>query len=253
MQCLSLVTCQVIAAQQEGQTIRSDSRASDSSRPSTSSTSKIGGEVEVPVRLARKGCASLPSFRPLASACALDQRFKHSGRPLRRGCEQIAQAERLLCRLRRGFVLAFSSSARGRTANRKAAPVFQVDQSLGPFLQAGHGLAQLCLAVRIELRQHFSAAFSMRQEVNEFLHQFCIRRVPDVVAVEVFQLGKVKPRQATCQSIRVRTNRPAAVSRKSRHHHGSSPAGRDSCAAPPADSPWRDRPRHRAHRGASKA
>ena len=44
------------------------SRARLSSRPSATSTSKIGGEAALPVSAARSGCATLPSFRPSASA-----------------------------------------------------------------------------------------------------------------------------------------------------------------------------------------
>src|SRR4029078_7354650 len=100
---------------------RSRIRARDSSRPSISSTSQMPGDVDLPVRAARSGCATLPSFRPVSPAKARTSASSASGFQEGRASRRGRRVESVSRPAASTSLLAWSSSSRGRLAKRESA------------------------------------------------------------------------------------------------------------------------------------
>ena len=217
---------------------RPQSAPSDSSRPSTSRTSNTGGETARPVSAARRGCAILPSFSPLASACDLisvsiaaevqsrsgnrRQNFQHSAfdarpsalrsfssfvvrldRPLRdneeRAADELGQA---------------SSNALSATGWRaRICPIPWRQFALRDRRRSRHpeaGAEPRAPARRRSVAAAFGSAgaaarleIEMRQHPAHVLGKLLVGGLTDIVPVQIIELLEVEPRRAFVDAVDV--------------------------------------------------
>ena len=172
-------------------------RARLSSRPSATSTSKIGGDAALPVSAARSGCATLPSFTPSASAKA------------RTACSSVAASQATarappraarggLAPPRRASAAAFSSSASGRSGGQEPRRIEEVDERLRALLQCRQQRDEAAGGSRRALpRRPAPPSISGRIASSRFNSVGVVGRA-DVVAVQALQLARSRSAPRPC-------------------------------------------------------
>ena len=228
-------------------------RARLSARPRITRTSKMPGEAVRPVSAARSGCATLPSFRSrsaakaltAASVAATDQSATASRTREQRG--QAACAHR-----HRAGAAAAASTASGRSAKMKAAPAMRSLRVLARSLSSGRAaftaapwVVSFAAKAAPSGRWGRAAVSVAKSSSSDWPAQ--------VVGVDALQLGEIEARRAAADAVDVEPGDHVVERHDLVVAMAPAEARRDSCAAPRADSPWRDRHRRRAPRGAWRA
>ena len=191
------------------------------------------------------------------SAILADRGFRRRRRSSRRrpsASAVVRAAAGSPCCDRPSSAAAFSSSGKRPLGEQERRAVGKLDQRLGALLQARHGGEQLRLAPRRRAGRRSPCRSPDRAG--------CAMKMSSSSSSSIWRMWMPFSASSFCEVearralVDVLDLEPAdhVVERSSpRRRHGSSRAARDSCAAPPADSPWRGRPRRRARRGASTA
>ena len=209
----------------------------------------------MPVSAARSGWATLPSLRPVSSAkvrtAASSAVGASSARPLRAAA---AARPSVLAPGRRAASPPCRRARAAASANRKAALSSSSTSVLARSFRPG--MARRACASRPASIRAASAAPSGSSGSSAFervARARASRRGADVVAVQVLELGEIEARGRAPDRVEIepldhllgRHDLVVAVAPAEPHEIVAQ--------APPADSPWRDRPRRRARRGASTA
>ena len=170
----------------------------DSSLPNSANISKSGGELALPVRAARKGCATWPSLRPFSSAKA--RAAASSAGPLQSVASRAGRTAAKLTRPSGDSNLAAASSRlRGPSLNKNFRALGQLDQGLGALFQRRHGgLKPLPRGHGQDTRRGFA-----RQKSDDFRHQAGTGGGADVMAVEIVQFLVIHPRGALADGFEI--------------------------------------------------
>jgi hypothetical protein len=198
---------------------------------------------------ARSGWATAPSLRLFCSSAWLPHRgLGVRGRPVRSASRAVKLADQARAFRRQQGASPCRRFRRGRSAKRKPEPSISSSSVLARSLRPGMAAQQLRAGGVVE------RAFSRRRlRRGAAVFSNCAaapasRRVADVVAVEVLELGEIEPRGERPMPDRSNHSIISSVEKIS-SSPWLQPSRRDSCAAPPAvahgaigstpSAPWR--------------